>query len=166
MLYNVYLETVWQETFFGEVKNLPNRGEITKKMCVLTNAIRKYCSKSPTRHEVEDMTGTNGWVIAYLYENSDREVYQRDLEHEFGISRSTTSKMLARMEEGGLVRRVRVFVDDRLKKIVLTDKSKMIAEKIREDNLKTEQKLMQGFSAEEIRTFENYLQRMLINISE
>ncbi len=139
---------------------------ITKKMCMLSNAIRKHLSRSPIRQEVEEVTGANGWIIAYLCDNEEREVYQRDLEREFGINRSTTSKMLARMEASGLVRRVRVFADDRLKRIVLTEKSKQLAEKIRADNLLTEQKLLQGFTAEEIRQFEDYMQRMLKNISE
>lgn len=138
---------------------------VTKMLCMLTNAIRKCYCKSPIKQEVENVSGTHGWIIAYLSDHTEENIYQRDLEREFGIGRSTTSKMLAKMEDAGLVRRERVFMDDRLKKIVLTDKSKELAFKIRMDNLKTEQKILDGFSEDEVERLEGYLQRMLQNLA-
>ncbi len=138
---------------------------VTKMLCMLTNAIRKCYFKSPIKQEVENVSGTHGWIIAYLSDHTEENIYQRDLEREFGIGRSTTSKMLAKMEDAGLVRRERVFMDDRLKKIVLTDKSKELAFKIRMDNLKTEQKILDGFSEDEVERLEGYLQRMLQNLA-
>ena len=142
-----------------------NPSRLTKRMCILSNAIRKYVSRSPVRQEIANITGTHGWIIGYLADHEDTDIYQRDLEREFGISRSTTSKMLALMESKGLVMREKVLSDDRLKKIVLTDKARLVAEKISLDNANTESKLTEGFSQEELAVFESYLERMLHNIT-
>ncbi len=138
---------------------------LTKQMCILSNAIRRYVARSPIRQEIANITGTHGWIIGYLMNHENEDIYQRDLEREFGISRSTTSKMLALMESKELIAREKVLSDDRLKKIVLTDKARMVAEKIDTDNASTEAKLTEGFSQEELDTFRSYLERMLQNIS-
>lgn len=47
----------------------------------------------------------NGWVIVYLAHNSDRDVFQRDLEERFNVRRSTVSNILSLMEKKGLIKR-------------------------------------------------------------
>lgn len=51
-----------------------------------------------------------------------RDVYQKDLEAELGITRSSVTNLLQLMEKKGYIRRVDVMSDARLKRIVLTDK--------------------------------------------
>ncbi|MBR5732822.1 MAG: MarR family transcriptional regulator [Lachnospiraceae bacterium] len=68
----------------------------------------------------DSLTRMHQWIIGYLYRNSDRPIYQRDVEAEFKISRSTTSSMLTLMEKKGLLIRESVEQDARLKKISLT----------------------------------------------
>ena len=138
--------------------------EVTRELRKLNNEIRKFLSASPIKQEIEDVTGMHGWIIVYLINHDGKDIYQRDLEREFGISRSTTSKMIDCMESRGLVERVKVDYDDRLKKIVLTDKSRMLAKKIRDINTSTEQKLTDGFTQSELKTMLNYIKRMEENM--
>ena len=131
----------------------------------LNNLIRRYFEFSSHKKEIETVTGNNGWIIGYLAKNADRDIYQKDLEEHFTITRSTASKVLTLMEQKGLIRREAVARDARLKKIVLTDKAKEIRGLMNEDAEKMEQTLIKGFTEDEIRMLYSYLQRMKENIS-
>ena len=57
-------------------------------------------------------------------DHADTEIYQKDIEQEFKVSRATASNMLQLMERKGLIVRESVSCDARLKKISLTRKRK------------------------------------------
>ena len=71
----------------------------------------------------DQLTRMHHWIIGFLYENQHRDIFQRDVEAEFKISRSTTSSMLTLMEKKGLITRQSVPGDARLKKLMLTEKA-------------------------------------------
>lgn len=71
---------------------------------------------------IDKVTVMHGWIIGYLNENKDRNVYQKDIESVFAISRSTVTNILKLMEKKGYITRTSVDSDARLKKIELTDK--------------------------------------------
>ena len=156
---------------FAFQQNICQRGEhtvtnnfIMRELYQLNNAMRKFFDRSPVKKELDSVSGTHGWVIAYLATHENEDVYQRDLEREFGITRSTTSKMIALMEKNGLVGKEKVACDDRLKKLVLTERSKKLAEKICKDNQKTEKQLTKGFSNEELKMLSEFMRRMKENL--
>ena len=86
------------------------------------------------------------------------------MERRFGITRSTSSRVLALMERKGLIVRESVPRDARLKKIVLTDKSRDIAEALRANAVAMEGILLQGLSDDEIREFMHVLDVMQTNL--
>ena len=51
----------------------------------LDNRIRRCVQHTATQHEMEAVSGTNGRIIRFLSEHTDRDIYQKDLESEFGI---------------------------------------------------------------------------------
>ena len=55
----------------------------------LYNLIMRTIEKVFDGKEADGITATNGWIIGFLAANPDREIYQRDLEAEFSITRST-----------------------------------------------------------------------------
>ena len=63
-----------------------------------------------------------GWIIGYLYRHSDEDVFQKDLEAEFQMARSTASGILQSMEKKQLIIRESIPRDARLKRLVLTPK--------------------------------------------
>lgn len=71
---------------------------------------------------------SNGYIISYLCENEDKNIFQIDIEREFDLSRSTVSTILKELEKDGLIERKSVIIDARLKKVVPTQKAKMINE--------------------------------------
>lgn len=131
----------------------------------LNNMIRRFFEFSSHKKEIETVTGNNGWIIGFLADNPDREIFQRDIEEHFTITRSTASKVLSLMEQKGLVRRMSVLQDARLKKIVLTDKAHDIRKIMLDDREKLENTLMKGFTEDEVELLVNYLTRMKENIS-
>lgn len=130
----------------------------------LSHHIYRFIENLPNKRNVESMTGTNGCIIGYLAENYDRDVFQKDIEKKFGITRSTASKVINLMEQKDLVKRQSVSYDGRLKKIVLTDKSRAISHLITEDMALVESIITEGFSPEEIDAMCDYIERMKKNI--
>jgi len=130
----------------------------------LTNLIKRYVENSQHFQYAQKITGTNGWIIAYLYENENKDIFQRDLEEKFTITRSTISKVLKIMEQKGFVERRGVDSDARLKKIVLTKKARDIHYAIVEDLKNIETNLMRGFSQKEKEVLLSYLERMRNNM--
>lgn len=130
----------------------------------LSHLIYRFIENLPNKKQIESMTGTNGCIIGYLAENSDHDVFQKDIEKAFGITRSTASKVINLMEQKGLVERQSVSCDARLKKIVMTDKSKAISHLMAEDMTLVESVLTEGFSPEEKKALYDYLKRMKQNL--
>lgn len=130
----------------------------------LSHLIYRFIENLPNKKQIESMTGTNGCIIGYLAENSDHDVFQKDIEKAFGITRSTASKVINLMEQKGLVERQSVSYDARLKKIVMTDKSKSISHLMAEDMTLVESVLTEGFSPDEKKALCDYLKRMKQNL--
>lgn len=137
---------------------------IMVQMRGLNNLIRRYMDSSPGRRQVESVTGTDGWMIVYLADHPDRALFQRDLEAQFNITRSTASKAVDRMVKKGLVERRTVDYDARLRRLVLTPKAAELGGCVQLDAQRLEEKLTAGFSEDELKTLSAYLKRMQRNM--
>lgn len=132
--------------------------------CINNLFKRVVASKKPP--ELDESTGIHGWAIKYLYENRDKEVFQKDFEMQFSIRRSTATNMLKLMESNGLIERLSVPQDARLKKIVLTDKAIKIHKQIEKNIAQFEKQLAKGLSKEELDSFFNILDKIKNNMEE
>ncbi len=100
---------------------------IVFELKTLDRLMRKTIEKEFAALEDDDqMTRMHHWIIGYLYREQDKDIFQRDVEAEFKISRSTTSSMLTLMEKKGLIVRQGVPGDARLKKLTLTEKARQL----------------------------------------
>ena len=72
------------------------------------------------------ITASHGWMISYLYHNMDKEIYQKTMETEFHMAKSTVTSILQAMERSGYITREGVAHDARLKKILLTEEGKKL----------------------------------------
>ncbi len=132
----------------------------------LNNLIMRYMENSPVKKKMDQITGMNGWIIGYIASHPDENIYQKDFEKRFSITRSTASKVLTLMEKKGLVIRQSVPHDARLKKIVLTPKALEVHEMVQEDAAHFERTLTKDFSEEELDLLLSYLERMKKNMKE
>lgn len=130
--------------------------------------IKRHIDNDPeaARSNVEKLTGAHGWAIGFFYHNRDRDVFQRDFEKECNVRRSSATQMLKRMEKKGMIKRVGVDYDARLKKIVLTERAVEIQKTIDEKFAELEERLKEGISEEELRTFFTVLSKIRKNIGE
>lgn len=132
----------------------------------LSNRIRRFIDNRPTGQIMKSVTGTHGCIIGYLTENKNKDVFQKDIEREFGVTRSTASKVIDLMEKKDLVKRCKVPYDARLKKLVLTEKSEILSEAMANDMILVEKALIKGFTDEEIDELIGYISRIKNNIEE
>lgn len=104
-------------------------------------------------------------VLQYiLLQSMKRDIYQKDIEKEFQIRKSTASGILQLMEKNGYILRVSDPQDSRLKKIVLTPSAEALKEGVLENIRRTERKLTQDIPAEELDQCKRVLQKMLSNL--
>ncbi|MFW5676427.1 MAG: MarR family winged helix-turn-helix transcriptional regulator [Acetivibrio ethanolgignens] len=142
-----------------------NEKRIGHMLRIIHNLKKRLVDNSPNKKQVDNVTGTNGWIIAYLTDHSSQDVYQKDLEREFGVTRSTASKVVNLMVQKGLVERQPVAHDARLKKLVLTEKAQSLSELVKKDHQEIEARITKGFSKEELSILYGFLERILENLS-
>lgn len=121
---------------------------------------------SAAHQDADRQTGMHGYLIRYLYENQERDVFQRDIEKAFSISRSSVTVTLQLMEKNGLIRRESVAQDARLKRIVLTQKARDLHRQIEADIMTFESNLARGISEEEQEVFLRVAKKMQENLRE
>ena len=102
---------------------------IPAQMRRVNNLIFRKINQFHPQNEVEDVTPMHEWILSYLFWHRDEPVYQRDIEREFSITRSTVTNILQLMERKGYIERQSVPQDARLKRLVLTEKGACIREK-------------------------------------
>ncbi len=129
----------------------------------LNNAIKRELEKSKV-FQMCQTTGLHGWAIGYFYDNCDRDIFQRDFENHFSIRRSTASNILGCMEKNGLILRLSVESDARLKKIVLTDRAIELHKMIEKDIEKREKMLCNGITEDEIKCFFAVIDKIKSNL--
>lgn len=113
----------------------------------------------------EKPTSMQQWFLSYIWNHHvDENVFQKDIEAEFKIRRSTATEILKAMERKNLILRKQLENDKRSKKIILTEKSIYICKENQAKILETEKKLTQGFTPEEIDTFLLLLKKVQKNI--
>lgn len=129
----------------------------------LNNHIQKRSHSFYNRKEINECSLSNLWVIDYLTDNSDKDIYQKDIETEFSINRATASKMLTLMEEKNFITRIPCEEDGRLKKIKVLpegEKLKSICLAIRKE---MEKELSFSLTKEEVETLKNILKKMIVH---
>ena len=95
----------------------------------VNNLIFRKTNQFSRLNHVEAVTPMHGWILSYLYHHTDAPVFQRDIEREFSITRSTVTNILQLMERKGYIRRQSVPQDARLKQLVLTEEGVLFHEK-------------------------------------
>lgn len=137
---------------------------INTELRILSRNIANYFINYGNRKKIDKMTGSGGWIISYIAENYYRDVFQRDLEKEFDITRSTASKNVDLLVENGFITREPVDYDARLKKLVLTDKAREVFKIMRNDRATLESQMLKGFSDEEKAQLRSFLKRLSSNL--
>lgn len=130
----------------------------------LSNLIRRAVDQMILQNGGDVITGVQGWIIGYLYERRQEDIFQRDLEKAFSIRRSTIASTLKLMEKNDLVTRQAVNRDARLKKLDLTPKALAMHTNILSCIEQAEKQASQNISPEELETFHLVVDKMIHNL--
>lgn len=102
---------------------------VPAQMRRVSNLIFRKINQYSRKNGVEDVTPMHGWILGYLYRRREQSVFQRDIEREFSITRSTVTNILQLMERKGYIERQSVPQDARLKRLVLTAEGARVHER-------------------------------------
>ncbi|MCQ2496471.1 MAG: MarR family transcriptional regulator [Lachnospiraceae bacterium] len=130
----------------------------------ISNLIGGYVRSEMIKAGFDEITVTHGWILGWLCDNSDRAVYQKDVENKFGMPRSTVANIMKIMEQKGYITRQSDEKDTRLKRVVVTEKGfKTHKETIALiDRVHCE--MEEGISDEEKRSLRSITQKMAANM--
>ena len=114
-----------------------------------------------------NLNGLQARILGFveLNDHQGKDVYQKDIEAEFKIRRSSVSSVLDTMEKNGYIMRQSVASDARLKKLVLTDKAKEVGQHHRDCIDRFETAVVSNFTDEEINTLKSLLNKVADNIT-
>lgn len=133
---------------------------------ITSNLIRRKTFSFEGFDNISSILGSQGYIIKYLADNKDSDIYQKDIEKKFKVRRSTVTSAINRMEKGGLVVRESVERDNRLKRINLTDKGWCVHMKIEKEIKKTEAQILKALTKEEVEVFYNIIKKMQSTIED
>ena len=143
-----------------------DRRHVGPAVRTLSHRIGQVLNNIPAVRDNKNMTGIQVWILNFLFRRGQEPTFQRDVEAEFNIRRSTATEILKQMEKGGLIRRVPVEYDARLKKIVLTDYAEDVRRRIQAQVERAEEMMTHGFTQRELDDFFDYIARFKQNLSE
>ena len=143
---------------------MDNEVHIGKRINILAKRIHRTIDKEAAQY---GLTGVQARILGFVYYKSDkRDIFQRDIEEELGIRRSSVTSVLQLMEKNGYIQRVSVSEDARLKKIILTEKGLEIQENVYNFILKIEKSLRDELSEDEMKILVNLIDRLSEKIAE
>lgn len=132
----------------------------------VSNLMRRKFNSCSLCTEAADLSGMQIFVLDYLYRNRDHAVFQRDLEAEFLVRRSTITGIVQGMEQKKLLKRISVKNDARLKQILLTDRAIALHEAVTQTVEQMEHIALEGLTDEEIAVFLAVLNKMKDNLGQ
>ena len=143
-------------------------GHIGPEICHLAHTVRYTLDLAVAHVADDDVTGLRGRVLGYIVRCTELggDVYQRDIEAKFHIQRSSVTTLLQGMEAAGLVLRLPVPEDARLKRLVPTRKGLACQEQVQQVIDGFEHSLQQGLRPAELETLRGLLQRLLANLEQ
>ncbi|MBQ7942839.1 MAG: winged helix-turn-helix transcriptional regulator [Lachnospiraceae bacterium] len=120
--------------------------------------------KEGTEAGIDEVTIMHGWIMGYLEHNTHRDIYQKTIEADFSMGKSTVTSIVKLMEQKGYIRREAVPGDARLKKIVLTEEGKQMSTLCKSTLDQIDTSMLQGIPSEEIDIFFSVADRIHRNL--
>ena len=114
----------------------------------IDRSISKLLEMRVKEEGLDEIALMHGWILRYLYEHQDKEIYQKDIEKYFGICRASVAN------------------DARLKKVMLTEKGRENHEKLGEIFQKMDAQLEEGITEEELHAFMHVIDKVYYNMEK
>lgn len=133
----------------------------------LNNQIIRLMDRTAIAGNEANLTGMQHGILCFLASQQNvRDIFQRDIEAQFNIRRSTATGMLQLLERDGYIQRVGVPADARLKKIVMVEKAERTVKKSHRSMLQIQQKLTRDIPQEDLEQFCRIIDKMMQNAKD
>ena len=156
---------------------------IGRKINILSHKIKRRIGKVSLEYGISSMQAK---ILGYIFHQAPkRDIFQKTIEEEFDIRRSfgsskialitatffinrrsSVTSVLSLMEKNGLIERVSVCEDARLKKIILTDKGIEVHKSVYKEIEIVESIIYDSLSKEELELFSEILERLSKKIAD
>ena len=151
-------------------------------MCTETGKSGGLCCKSPGRlvnilsnqlkrrflvpDDGNELTMLQRHMLHFIIVGSmHQDIFQKDVEAEFQIRKSTATGSLQLLEKKGFIRRESVERDGRLKRVLPTDKALAMRDRVMQSLRSAEKQMLQGIDKEDLDVCIQVLARMSRNLS-
>ena len=152
------------------------------KMCTETEKSGELCCKSAGRlvnilsnqlkrrflvpDDGNELTMLQRHMLHFIIVGSmHQDIFQKDVEAEFQIRKSTATGSLQLLEKKGFIRRESVERDGRLKRVLPTDKALAMRDRVMQSLRSAEKQMLQGIDKEDLDVCIQVLARMSRNLS-
>lgn len=140
--------------------------QIGREILQITYRCKRLVFAKQMEEGVDKEIIMNGRILSFLAANENRDIFQKDIEQETSLTKSSVSNLLTKMEQKGLIQRQSIPGDARLKKIVLTE----LGSQINAKNLKAidavDVNFVRGLSTEEQNQLLRILKKINCNMKE
>ncbi len=130
----------------------------------LDQHISRHFHRLYSRKAVGECSMSNIWIVDYLYDHRDGDVFQREIEDGLTVNRATVSKMLKLMEGRKLIRREAFSGDARKKKLTLDDGGYALHRLCQSIRGEMEMQLSSSLTEEEKELFRSLCLKMIKNM--
>ena len=117
-----------------------------------------------TEHGINEFNGAQGRILFVLWSSDDIPI--KELSEKTGLAKTTLTSMLVRLEAQGHIKRSAAPNDRRTVNIRLTEKAKHLRKSYEDVSEEMNEIFYKGFTDDEIQHFENYLGKILENLTE
>ena len=137
---------------------------VGRKINILSQKIKRRIGKVSLEYGISSMQAK---ILGYMYSNLEKkDIFQKNIEEEFDIRKSSVTSVLTLMEKNGLIKRVSVSKDARLKKLTLTEKGIEIHKSIYKEIEKLENLISDTLTDEELEKFDEYLVKLINKLED
>jgi DNA-binding MarR family transcriptional regulator len=137
--------------------------ELSESVGYLLSRVRSTLWNLVTQHTMADLGITSTQASIMFMLASGRGLAAADLAREYGIDASAVTRLIDRLEKRGLITRVRSEEDRRVVRLALTDEGRALAAQIPAIFTMVLDKLLGGFTPEEVGFLKSMLRRILLN---
>lgn len=134
---------------------------IYRQINILANRQRRHFDRLTTD---APFSGAQGRVLHYLLDHPEEEIFQKDIEEEFGLRPSTATALLQGMERKDLLRREPSEKDARYKKLTLTPEAEKHQGAIFAEMSRLAEKLTDGIAPDDLKTWQKVTEQMIKNL--
>ena len=132
---------------------------LCRKINKVSTKVKREITNLKKLHDIDELSGENGRVLGFIYHNKEK-IYQKDIEKEFGITRSTASNTTSLLEKKGFLKRNNSEEDQRLKSLVLTEKGINHVKIVSYELSKFDKEIEDNFTDDELNQFISYLEKL------